>query len=391
MGRSTIWACMAVVLLGAAACGDGNPRTTADAGRVGVDAGPSAGGAPVDGADVDAGADGGTDGDAGPDGGDDGGLDDGGMDAGPDAGGLCSGVDCASLDGPCAVGVCDPETGTCGAQSRPDDTPCDDGALCTEGDVCTAGVCAGTDLDCSALDGPCAVGMCAPSTGMCFGEPSADETLCDDGFVCTMTSACAAGACEGAGLACTVVETDLTTTTTTTSVGGSGGSAAMGTCPAGEVLIGFRGEIETGNALPDRPGLTRGVCAAMDIDPAGTIATAETGTIGPFAAGDDPMPRTTWERMCPADEVVVGFSARATSFVLQLTFRCAPLSLGDARAGYPVEVGAAADLMAVGDGTGTILGPHDCAAGEAAVGVEGRAGAWIDRWSLECAPLTGGL
>ncbi|MEM1413687.1 MAG: hypothetical protein AAGH15_02240 [Myxococcota bacterium] len=390
MERMDLVAWMAVALVGLSACGDGG-RIPSDAGRGGEDAGlPDVG--LNDAGRIDGGTDAGGAEDGGLDAGaDDGGTEDAGVDMAFDMGGRCRDVDCSSLDDVCVVGVCDPATGMCRAETAPDGTTCNDEVLCTETDVCTDGVCEGTEIDCSAEDAACAVGVCAPELGTCVAMTMPDDTVCDDGFVCTTSSACTAGVCAGEGLACTTVDTDLTMTSTTTTVGGSGGGPASGTCPAGEVLIGFRGEIETGNMLPDRPGLTRGVCGSMAIDAAGAITTTETGTIGPFGAGDDPPPRTTWERLCPADEVVVGFAARTTTWVLELTFRCAPLTLGDAAAGYPVLVGTPADLTAVGDGTGALLGPHDCGAGEAAVGVEGRAGAWIDRWSLECAPLAGDL
>lgn len=363
------------VLIGASGCDDdGTPEDDGgvDAGgAAGVDAGPS---------DEDGGP---GDDDAGP----------GATDAGTDAGPLdpCAGVDCTGLDDDCNVGTCDPATGMCAAVPVADDTACDDADACTTGDVCAAGVCGGAAVDCSAMDDVCAVGTCNPADGMCMATPVMDATACDDGFVCTSSSACASGVCVGTGLACTAAEPDLSMTTVTMSVGGGGGSAVMMTCPAGQVLTGLRGEIETGNGLVDRPGMTNGVCSTIAIDAMGAITTTEASTIGPFAAGDDPPPRTTYTALCPANQVVVGFSAYTGTFVFQLTLRCAPLSLGAADAGFPVLVGTPADITPVGAISGSVAGPVDCAAGEVAAGIAARAGAWIDSWSLGCTPIGGTL
>ncbi|MGE0790336.1 MAG: hypothetical protein AB7S26_31965 [Sandaracinaceae bacterium] len=364
--------CAALVGFG---CDDGS---AVDAGG-GTDAGPR-----IDAGRTDAGP-GATD--AGNDAG--GGSDAGLADSGIDGGDPCDGVDCTSLDDACNVGTCDPTTGSCMAVPVTDGTACDDEDLCTTSDVCAGGACGGTAMDCSSMDAMCALGVCDATSGSCIAMPVADATACDDGFACTSMSECASGMCVGSGLACTSVQADLTMTSLTTSVGGGGGSAVMGRCPSGQVLTGFQGEIETGNLLPDRPGATEGICSTIAIDSSGVITTVEQGTIGPFAAGDDPPPRTTWARRCPTDQVVVGYAAEATTYVIALTFRCAPLSLGAADAGYPVLVGAGTDLVPVGTSSGAAAGPYDCGAGEAAVGVDGRAGAWIDSWSLECAPLDG--
>jgi len=57
-------------------------------------------------------------------------------------------VDCSALDGDCAVGVCNPATGTCGVQSIGEGQSCDDSNGCTEGEVCTGGACAGGTTFC---------------------------------------------------------------------------------------------------------------------------------------------------------------------------------------------------------------------------------------------------
>ncbi len=362
---------------GVAACDPGGGETDAGGGE--TDAGPGIDAGGTDAGRADAGA---------PDGGaPDGGAPDGGA---PD---LCAGVDCTSLDDACNVGTCDPATGTCAASPRADGTACDDADACTTGDVCTAGACAGAAVDCSGMDGVCVVGMCDATTGGCVVAPSPDGTACDDGFVCTGASLCASGACAGTGLACTAVQPDLTMVTLTMPAGGVGGSAVAEDCPTGQVLTGFVGEIETGNGLVDRPGATFGVCSTVAVDPSsGAITTTPVGMTARIATGDDPVSgRVAYSAVCPANQVVVGYSAYAGVHLYQLTVRCAPLSLGLADAGFPILTGAASDLTPIGVMSGSATGPADCGPGEAAVGVDGRAGAWIDRWALRCAPLEGVL
>ena len=76
-------------------------------------------------------------------------------------------------------------------------TPCDDGAYCTVGDVCDAGICHGTARDCSALDDDCNDGVCNETADDCVAAPKADGTSCDDGNACTHADECTAGVCAG--------------------------------------------------------------------------------------------------------------------------------------------------------------------------------------------------
>jgi hypothetical protein len=110
------------------------------------------------------------------DGGDDAGLDagdldggvDGGLDGGVDAGDRCLGVDCRGMDGPCVIGVCAPSTGTCTTMARMDGTSCDVDAMDCVSSACMAGVCRSTNAaECSA----CATGVCS-ADGTCGAEPT---------------------------------------------------------------------------------------------------------------------------------------------------------------------------------------------------------------------------
>jgi hypothetical protein len=76
-------------------------------------------------------------------------------------------------------------------------TACDDGMACTSSDVCTAGTCGGTPVDCSGMTTTCATGSCNPTTGACESTPRPDGTNCTDGRACTRGDACDGGVCLG--------------------------------------------------------------------------------------------------------------------------------------------------------------------------------------------------
>jgi len=99
----------------------------------------------------------------------------------------------------CMKNQCDPATGQCAMTAQPDETPCDDGDVCTEYDACTGGECGGVAVLCD--DGnPCTDNVCDPSAGGCVALNN--NTACDDGDVCTEDDLCVAGACQGTQISC---------------------------------------------------------------------------------------------------------------------------------------------------------------------------------------------
>ncbi len=116
-------------------------------------------------------------------------------------GGICSGGtprDCSASDGPCAVGVCDDSADTCRAKAINDGGTCDDGLFCTEGETCTAGICGGgTPKDCTFQDSECTEGVCNEDTDWCDAKPIHEGETCDDGLWCTEGETCTAGGCGG--------------------------------------------------------------------------------------------------------------------------------------------------------------------------------------------------
>lgn len=95
--------------------------------------------------------------------------------------------------GQCMIAEC--KDGVCAEDQAPNNTPCDDGLACTEGDFCAAGACTGgTPTACAAPD-DCHVATCDEDAKGCVVTAKDDGAVCDDGDACTASSTCAAGAC----------------------------------------------------------------------------------------------------------------------------------------------------------------------------------------------------
>lgn len=167
-----------------------------------------------------------------------------------------SGVDVANLDANCLDAVCDAAEHTlcevveCGGVEYwctelaevwgwRERSNCDDGDLCTYGDVCDeTGLCvAGDTLDCS--DGPCLDRECDGSS-VCV-ETVLTSGGCEDGNLCTYGDTCSAeGVCQpGSALSCDGRDT------TCLSV------ACDGTSTCGETPINLGGSCDDGDPETD--------------------------------------------------------------------------------------------------------------------------------------------
>jgi len=110
-------------------------------------------------------------------------------------------MDCSQLNSGCDVGVCN--GGVCETQAGSAGLTCNDNDPCTTGDLCTAGTCAGTVLDCASLDSVCGAGVCDPLTSSCHSEAANEGGTCDDNDPCTRNDSCRSGSCVGAVVDCT--------------------------------------------------------------------------------------------------------------------------------------------------------------------------------------------
>ena len=118
--------------------------------------------------------------------------------------GVCTAISekfCPASDS-CHVGTCDLETDTCTVAPGNDGAGCIDADPCTLTGVCNAGVCSpGQAVDCSFLDSECGFGTCDPQIG-CKVVAQNDGFPCEDGLFCTDFDECTAGACNGVPKEC---------------------------------------------------------------------------------------------------------------------------------------------------------------------------------------------
>ncbi|NOS99969.1 MAG: hypothetical protein HOP29_05025 [Phycisphaerales bacterium] len=178
------------------------------------------------------------------------------------SGGACAGAptDCSSLNSACTQGVCNTVTGVCQAQNINEGGLCNDGSNCTTGDTCAAGICTGTAVNCSSLDGQCTVGVCNPATGTCQANSTNEGAPCNDGLICTQNDSCNGGNCVGATIpGCQPCGTALDCN--------DGNPCTDGACPAGVCVY-------TNNAAPCSDSIpctendvcAGGVCTGTAID-----------------------------------------------------------------------------------------------------------------------------
>ena len=108
--------------------------------------------------------------------------------------GVCVGGPTACIDdaNPCTLPGCDPKTGACGTP-MPDGAPCDDGALCASTGTCQGGTCLFTTAGCPDDGSPCTLEMCTPAG--CKTQ-SFDGSPCEDGNLCTTGDVCGKGICQ---------------------------------------------------------------------------------------------------------------------------------------------------------------------------------------------------
>ncbi len=103
-----------------------------------------------------------------------------------------AGLDCDD-ENPCTDDSCDPQSGCVHANNI---LPCDDADACTLSDTCAEGECVGGPaLDCDD-ENLCTNDDCDGDSGCVY---QFNTTPCNDDDPCTVTDACAGGACVGAG------------------------------------------------------------------------------------------------------------------------------------------------------------------------------------------------
>lgn len=104
--------------------------------------------------------------------------------------------DCSFLNTICGDGYCDAQ-GNCQAQPKNDGTSCNDGQYCTVNDQCVQGQCKGQPNPCGAPNNPCMIAVCNEALQTCQATPGNNGAVCDDGNFCTAGETCSNGTCVG--------------------------------------------------------------------------------------------------------------------------------------------------------------------------------------------------
>ncbi|MBD89285.1 MAG: hypothetical protein CL940_02980 [Deltaproteobacteria bacterium] len=114
--------------------------------------------------------------------------------------GFCAGSPASCDDeNPCTTDTCGILTG---CAHTPNTKDCDDGSACTANDLCDEGSCQGEPVDCA--DGnACTDDTCDDALG-CQNPVLANDSPCEDGDLCTLNETCQGGTCSwtGATLSC---------------------------------------------------------------------------------------------------------------------------------------------------------------------------------------------
>jgi hypothetical protein len=140
----------------------------------------------------------------------------------------------------CHTPGCDPATGECTNTVKADGSSCNDGVACTRADVCTGGVCGGSDYSCAAPD-QCHEAATCNGDGTCSYAAKANGTACNDGNPCTVVDTCQNGVCAaGSPVTCTASDSchDAGACDSATGQCSNPAKANGSTCGAGQICNG---------------------------------------------------------------------------------------------------------------------------------------------------------
>jgi hypothetical protein len=165
--------------------------------------------------------------------------------------------------------------------------------------------------------------------------------------------------------------------------GGSGGTAHTDVCPDNQVVIGYRGTLTGPDVSTDivLVGSVQTICGELLLGGSANdqVLTASGATLAPRGLSQ----LSPWTRMCPADQVVVGFSGRSGSAFDAVAFVCAHWTVSRGALGTLLSSDPPTKLAQVG-GVGGEPFDDACPPGEMARGTSLRSGEFIDAFGLVC-------
>jgi hypothetical protein len=169
----------------------------------------------------------------------------------------------------------------------------------------------------------------------------------------------------------------------TVQVGMDGGNPYTDTCPMGQVVIGYRGDVlSPDSGLIVVVSRIQTLCGAIVVDETAADPVSITPGFELPVRGTHPGP--SWSETCAANDVIVGFSGHSGQFVDQLAFQCGHWIVSNEDAGPMLTMSSAYSLPAVGGDGGSPFPLEACPAGQMAIGTALRSGFWLDAFSLQC-------
>ncbi len=162
------------------------------------------------------------------------------------------------------------------------------------------------------------------------------------------------------------------------------GNAYSQTCEKDEVVIGYKGTVDSGDPGTHQLRSFEASCASISLigvtAPSVVISPTRTLPVVGITPGD-----VDQVAMCPANEVIVGFGGRSGSDIDQIAIICAPLTVSGTYPSLVPSIGALDPQPPIGNPGGMTFTDIDCPTGEVAVGDEGRAAYTINSFGLLCA------
>jgi hypothetical protein len=163
------------------------------------------------------------------------------------------------------------------------------------------------------------------------------------------------------------------------------GTAFMDLCPAGEVVIGYLGFQAPSPTMPWMRAVQT-QCGRLAVGPGpSSPVTTTAATLFPVRGLEG---GTAWSRLCPTNQVVVGFGGRSSGYLDQLIVRCAPLSVSGQPGSQTISIGAITALPPTDSGSGSAFSSIDCPAGQLASGSNVTADNYPRSFGLFCGTPT---
>jgi hypothetical protein len=162
----------------------------------------------------------------------------------------------------------------------------------------------------------------------------------------------------------------------------AGGMNYTDICPTSGVAIGVKATADATN-LANLKSLAL-VCGTLGISGKGPYQVTTT-LAGQLPTRGDLVGTMMQAPMCPPNQVIVGFESKTATYMEQISFRCAPLTIAEGPQGYALSVGMSMPILPVGGPGGTPQRSVSCPNGAVAAGSVLRAGNAIDAFALACA------